>query len=143
MKTKHIVHTFIFNNRSELLILKRTENQDVYPGWWDIPGGSLNAGEDPAEGARRETAEETGIVSDEPLYLFGYTSNVDETKNMQFIRLIYISEITGNPKITPDIAEHTDFAWVKIKKISNYKMVEYVPDLLKGIEGYKELLNKI
>jgi 8-oxo-dGTP pyrophosphatase MutT (NUDIX family) len=30
--------------------------------WWITPGGGLEVGETPAEGARRELAEETGLV---------------------------------------------------------------------------------
>jgi 8-oxo-dGTP diphosphatase len=34
---------------------------EPYRGWWDIPGGFLEAGEHPEEGVRRELWEETGL----------------------------------------------------------------------------------
>lgn len=42
---------------------RRTDTKDVYPGLLDFAaGGVVVAGEDPADGARRETEEELGIV---------------------------------------------------------------------------------
>ena len=40
-------------------------NKDA--GAWSIPKGEIDAGEDPAASARREVAEETGLVVDAPL----------------------------------------------------------------------------
>ena len=34
---------------------------EPFKGYWDIPGGFLEAGEDPQDGARRELLEETGL----------------------------------------------------------------------------------
>jgi 8-oxo-dGTP diphosphatase len=34
---------------------------EPFKGWWDIPGGFLEAGEHPEEGVRRELREETGL----------------------------------------------------------------------------------
>lgn len=56
-----IVHTVIANDRGEVLILQRSQHDDVLPGYWDIPGGTLEDGEDPAQGAIREIQEETGL----------------------------------------------------------------------------------
>jgi 8-oxo-dGTP diphosphatase len=42
-----------------LLLVKR--GVEPFRGWWDIPGGFLQPGEHPAEGAAREALEETGL----------------------------------------------------------------------------------
>ena len=42
-----------------LLLVKR--GVEPFKGWWDIPGGFLEPGEHPAEGAAREVLEETGL----------------------------------------------------------------------------------
>ncbi len=42
-----------------VLLVKR--GIEPFKGWWDIPGGFLNAGEHPRDGMLREVREETGL----------------------------------------------------------------------------------
>lgn len=84
-----IVHVMVVNNRGQSLIMKRPSNDEALPGSWDIPGGTLNDGEDPALGAIRETWEECGLVIKD-LRLFHFTSNVD-SKKKQAICQAYFS----------------------------------------------------
>ena len=74
-----IIHTIIFNQKKQILLLKRSKDESVFPGYWDIPGGTLKDGEDPADGAIREAREEAGIDINN-LSLFFYTSNIDKEK---------------------------------------------------------------
>lgn len=78
MREQRLAHRctylLVFNRRDELYIHLRTPTKDVYPSHWDVAvGGVLTAGESFAEGARRELAEELGIVAEpEELFLFRY-----------------------------------------------------------------------
>lgn len=52
----------VFNSRGQLFVHRRTEEKDIYPGYYDVAvGGVLAAGETYDEAARRELAEELGI----------------------------------------------------------------------------------
>ena len=44
MNTK-IVLTGILKDNDEFLVVKRSENDDLYPGAWEFPGGHLEKGE--------------------------------------------------------------------------------------------------
>ncbi|HUS13415.1 MAG TPA: NUDIX hydrolase [Chloroflexia bacterium] len=46
-------------DQGAVLLVRR--NIEPFYGMWDIPGGYLHEWEHPAEGARREVAEETGL----------------------------------------------------------------------------------
>ena len=48
--------------RGHLLMQERDEHAPVWPDRWCFPGGGLEPGEEPVDGAVRELAEETGIV---------------------------------------------------------------------------------
>lgn len=54
-----IVHTVLWR-RGELLLLRRGKT-GFLDGWWALPGGHLEAGEDIVDCARRECREEAGV----------------------------------------------------------------------------------
>ena len=128
MQTGFIVHTLITNNKGEILILQRSKQNDVLPEYWDIPGGTLEDGEDPAVGAIRETKEETGIDIFNPK-LFFHTSKVDVEKNKQFVTLIFRAQCT-DPEVVLNLEEHQKFAWITPKEINQHKTVEYLNDTM-------------
>ena len=48
-----------------LLVHRRSDAKDVFPGWWDVAaGGVVGAGEAWDDAARRELAEELGVEGD-------------------------------------------------------------------------------
>ena len=57
-----IAHVCLFNKAGEMLIQKRKENKEDWPGKWDISaGGAAKAGEESFQAAERELFEELGI----------------------------------------------------------------------------------
>ena len=56
------VHILLFNNHQELLVQKRSNGKDMYPGCYDSSAsGHLQAGESYDAAAVRETQEELGV----------------------------------------------------------------------------------
>jgi 8-oxo-dGTP pyrophosphatase MutT (NUDIX family) len=52
----------VVSTDGRLLIHRRSESKDIWPGWWDIAaGGVVASGESYEEAARRELAEELGV----------------------------------------------------------------------------------
>lgn len=53
----------VHNGMGQILVQKRTESKDFYPGWMDATaGGVVQSGENMLESARREAEEELGIA---------------------------------------------------------------------------------
>ena len=125
-----IVHALIMNAERSVLLIKRSETEDVLPGVWDIPGGTLEDGEDPKEGVLREVKEETNLEV-KNLRLFHYTSSVDYGKNEQFVRLIFTGECASSDiRLNPE--DHDEYRWVLPDTIpDDMKLVEYLPQTFK------------
>jgi mutator protein MutT len=83
---RHAATAVVVRNRvGDVYVHRRTETKDVYPGLYDFAaGGVVQAGEDPAESAVRELAEELGItgVHLEPLSEADYAD--DHTRYRAF-----------------------------------------------------------
>lgn len=71
--TYHTVVTiYTVDERGRLLLTRRAACKGMYPGWWEVTGGSGVAGEDSLTAARRELYEETGIdAAPEDMILLG------------------------------------------------------------------------
>jgi ADP-ribose pyrophosphatase len=126
-----IVHTAIIDGSGRVLIIKRSKNNNVLPGYWDIPGGTLEDGEDPAAGAVRETKEETGFDIYDPT-LFFQRSNIDKVKNKQFVTLVFSAKYSGD-EIFLNPKEHDEYVWIDTKDVGRYKTVDYLPDCFRAL----------
>lgn len=131
-----IVHTVILNDQGEFLILLRSKKSTMFPERWDIPGGTLEDGEDPAVGAIREIKEETGLDIVDPK-LFFVKSNIDTSKNKQFVTLIFHAK-SSNTEVTINPIEHNEYAWVAPSKIDTYKTVDYLPSCLRAYREFEQ-----
>ena len=131
MNTK-IVLTGILKDNDEFLVVKRSENDDLYPGAWEFPGGHLEKGETLKEGLKRELFEEIGFnLEFEPIITHYY----DEVKNKnnELIHDLEIDFIINVNKSDVNVAlseEHCDYKWVKK---DSYLLDEYIKDKLSNI----------
>lgn len=99
--------------RPHLLITRRTARQ-VLGGYWELPGGKVEAGESLADCARREFLEEVGLTV-EPLREIGA---VEHTYPHGHIRLHawLCRRISGTPA-NLHVAEHR---WVTLEELPGY-----------------------
>ena len=131
MTVKLIAHTLIEKDGKYLLI-KRSKIKrglpNVYPSYWDIPGGSVEENELPREAALREAMEEVNqklrinkIIHED--------SQFDASKDTVFARLVYAGEILEERGFILDPEEHTDFIWISsLKDIDCDLIVSYFFD---------------
>jgi ADP-ribose pyrophosphatase YjhB (NUDIX family) len=72
-----------------------------FEGFWDIPGGFLNEGEDPLDGLRRELKEETGLEVEPERFLgiwvdrYGGDSTAKATLNLYWTARVVGGEATA------------------------------------------------
>ena len=114
MKTR-IVLTGILKDNDDLLFVKRSENDDLYPGEWEFPGGHLENGETLKDGLKRELFEEIGFNLEINPIITHYTDEV-KIKNGEVVHDIELDFIINVNKETIEVKlneEHIDFKWVK------------------------------
>ena len=95
-KSRRVSICLVTDHRDDILMGCRNDNKK-----WTIPGGHLNKGEDPYEGAIREFKEETGCDV-EDVKLVG--SHWDKENNL----LIYLFKVVPDPKQMLDASKDPD-----------------------------------
>jgi ADP-ribose pyrophosphatase YjhB (NUDIX family) len=129
MEIKIIAHALISNKKGECLFIRRCKQNDVLPGVWDVPGGSIEQGESVTDGLNREVLEETNlnIINVRPKYL---VENVDKSKNIHFVKIIFEAElVSGSVQLNSE--EHDDFIWTDHNGTSKLNLVDYLGDMLR------------
>ena len=132
MTVKLIAHTLIEEDGKYLLI-KRSKIKrglpNVYPSYWEIPGGSVEENELPIEAALREVMEEVNqkLQIDKIIH---EDSQFDASKDTVFTRLVYSGRIMEYRDIILDPEEHTDFVWISsLEDIGSNLVVPYLLEI--------------
>ena len=132
MKT-NIVLTGILKDNNEFLIVKRSNNDEYYPGAWEFPGGHLEYGETIKEGLRRELNEEIGYDNEIEPIITHYSDEIKEkdgekTHNLEIDFIINVKK----DKIKVNLSsEHTEYKWVTKE---SPLLDEYIKDKLTNIK---------
>ena len=132
MTVKLIAHTLIEKDGKYLLI-KRSKIKrglpNVYPSYWDIPGGRVEENELPREAALREAMEGVNqkLQIDKIIH---EDSQFDASKDTVFTRLVYVGGIMEQRDILLDSEEHTDFVWISsLEDIEGDLVVPYLLEI--------------
>jgi 8-oxo-dGTP diphosphatase len=97
--------------RGRLFIVKRIPDDVHYAGKWDIPGGRLAEGEDPFDGLKRETREETGLEVEILLPIDVQHFTRDDGQKITMI-IFLCRPLTDKVALSK---EHTEYRWADIK----------------------------
>ena len=130
---KIIVHTLI-KSEEGYLVTKRTKNETTFPEYWDIPGGLAEYGELPREAAIRETKEEVGLDII-PTNVIHEDSNLDESKNLIFIRLVYLCKLKSRINdIILQEEEHSEYRFINsLEDLKNEKISPFLVEVFNNL----------
>lgn len=98
---KPCVGVLVVQDGKVLLALRKRE---PFKGYWDIPGGFMEAGEDPWGTAEREMAEETGLKV-RPVRLLGIYPDVYGEGGDHTMNIFYVAEIVAGEARPDDDVE--------------------------------------
>lgn len=117
------VFILVFNDENELLLQKRSQSKDTFPGFWTVStSGHVTYGQSYDEAAQRELKEELGLdLVLEELYKDYFTEerefatvfqahlgekdlvnfDLEEIESISFVKIQDLSEFAKENKLTP------------------------------------------
>ncbi|MCT4605659.1 MAG: 8-oxo-dGTP diphosphatase MutT [Marinisporobacter sp.] len=111
----NVVAGILINENNEILIAKRKKGKHL-GGYWEFPGGKIEAGETPEESLIRELKEEMDITIKVKDY-FG--ENIYKYERGTIKLIAYLCEMIEGKII---LADHSEYKWVKKENLNQYKM---------------------
>lgn len=112
------------------LVLKRADSTRYMPGLWDIPGGTIEAGESPEQALLREVSEEVGIDVEigEILYVF---NNMSQFPDRQTFQMVFNAKFCGGEvKLNP--REHSEYGWKTFSEIAGLNCIGFLSGFLES-----------
>ena len=117
----------IFNERGEFLLAQRPAGK-AYAGYWEFPGGKVEAGESAADALRRELHEELGI--DAVAAYPWLTRDFDYSHAAVRLRFFRVLKWSGEPHGK----ERQQFAWQSIRNIAVAPLLPANGPILRALE---------
>ena len=109
METQIIV-TGILKDNDLYLVVKRDDNDDLFPEAWEFPGGHLESNETIYEALKRELEEEIGYeLIDKPI-ITNYSDKIKD--NVHKIELDFIINVNKSDINITLSNEHSSYDWV-------------------------------
>ncbi|MFH1505629.1 MAG: NUDIX domain-containing protein [archaeon] len=104
------VKSFIVKDK-KLLVLRRASDDVQKPDIWEIPGGRLGLGENPYDGLKRETKQETGLDIEvlQPINVAHFVRDDKQTITM----IIFLCKALDDKVKLSE--EHSAYEWVPIE----------------------------
>jgi 8-oxo-dGTP diphosphatase len=126
--SKPCVGVLVLEGDKVLLVRRAIE---PFKGFWDIPGGFLEKGEHPVQGAVRELREETGLEI-KPVEILGIFMDVYGPEQESTLNICYVGRVkSGEPKAGSDAM---DMRWLQVESLPcdiAFRWAKEALDLLK------------
>jgi len=121
------VKVLLKNGKGKYLLLKRSpEKYPEVKNSWDIVGGRIDPGDTLFNNLKREVKEETQLdLEKEPKLVAA--QDILKVADRHVIRLTYIGEIDGEPKLDED---HSEYRW-------------FTAEELKSLEGLDDFFEEL
>ena len=118
---------------SQAQVLLARRGVEPFKGFWDIPGGFLEAGEEPETGVKRELREETGLEI-QLIDLLGLYTDTNGAGNYYTLNIYYLAEApNGTPQATDDVAE---LRWFPLDQLPDAFAFEHQYRLMEDLKQW-------
>src|SRR3989338_8118247 len=125
----------------KVLILQRSQNENVYPGMWELPSGKREPPEPSEDSLVREIKEETGLNVKPvmPFSVFDYqVEKPEEIRDSTQINFLVTTTNNNNVILSQ---EHQAFAWITMEDIEKYDITDATNNVIKKALETDALIN--
>ena len=112
-----VVAAIIENPQGQLLIAERPPNK-AWAGYWEFPGGKIEAGESHEAALLRELREELGLALEGETLTHYYHANRGAEDILDFYHILLTRDVA------PQSLEGQRWRWVSRAEIANYRFPE-------------------
>ena len=111
----HVVGALL-RRADRVLLVHRSPARRWYPDVWDVPGGHVELGEDPAAALVRELGEEVGIDADVGGEPFARVGSADFTMD------VWLLDTWSGEPVNAAPEEHDAIAWVTADDLDGLRL---------------------
>jgi 8-oxo-dGTP diphosphatase len=107
------------------------------PGYYELPGGQVNFGEDPSDALKREFREEVNLNVEviKPYKIFSYVTENGNRHTVEIVFKVQLSDDPANIRLSED---HSAYHWICEADVQNYLISEETKDSI--FRGFKVAL---
>lgn len=122
----------VIHDGGRILIVRRAPDDEVLPGYEELPSGGVEPGETLLQALRRELSEEIDApltLTPEPGFVtsFDYASSSGGRARQYTFAIAY----TGHPIVLS--AEHTAYRWITLDEVDD---ADFTPDTAESIRAW-------
>ena len=140
MPQQYALSAVVYAERGDEILLLQRAAGSALAGQWYLPGGMVEHGELPEEGARRELLEESGLEIDGELEIIGcYPMRVYGYDTLQ---ISYRGRIVDGTKAVIS-HEHDGLRWVKASDMRALLTDEVIEQISGGRDDVRSILRHI
>jgi 8-oxo-dGTP diphosphatase len=128
-------------HEGKLLVARRSDSKSFLPGYYELPGGHLEAGESPKAGLQREFLEELGVKIEvlEPFHCFAYSSHSGNAVEIVFFAKL-AEGVQAKDAKPVDANDVSQVLWVQPSEIDFLKISPQEKQaMLKGLARFAGL----
>jgi 8-oxo-dGTP diphosphatase len=123
-----ITQKAVIRREKKVLFLRRRDDEPAFPGLWDLPGGKLEAGEDPKAGLKRESREETNYSvepCDDPMGV--YYGQVQPGRDVEFR---VFDTVSYEGRFRRNREEHADHCWKEPSQMRGRRTMPFMEQFI-------------
>jgi len=123
---EEVVVGILLNKNGQILVAKRRNNQFM-PGYWELPGGKIEVGENKKDSLKRELFEELGVTVNKST--LKHTMHHEYPDKVVKLWIYNVDKYSGEPSGQ----EGQDTSWCSIGQLNNYKLLPTMREIVHKI----------